>query len=61
MVEQHEIPLPSLAEQQSIVEDIEAEEVLIEANRELVERFQGKIQAAVARVWKSGTSGATAA
>ena len=51
VVEQHEIPLPSLAEQQSIVEDIEAEEVLIEANRELIHRFEGKIRAAIAKVW----------
>ena len=52
VVEQHEIPLPPLAVQQSILEGIEAEQTIVEANRELIQRLDGKIQAAIARVWE---------
>ena len=48
---QVKIPLPSLATQQLIVAEIEAEQVLVAANRELIERFEKKIQATLARVW----------
>ncbi len=41
------IPLPPLADsQQSIVAEIQAEQAIIEANRELIQRFEGKIQSA---------------
>ncbi|MFN8497540.1 MAG: N-6 DNA methylase [Anaerolineae bacterium] len=46
-----EIPLPPLPVQQAIVAEIEAEQTLVNANRELIERFEKKIQAALARVW----------
>ena len=46
-----EIPLPTLETQQAIVAEIEAEQALVAANRELVERMEGKIRAAVGRVW----------
>ena len=46
-----EIPLPPLATQQTIVAEIEAEQALVAANRELIERFEKKIQATIARVW----------
>lgn len=45
------IPLPPLATQQAIVAEIEAEQALVAANRELVTRFEQKIQATLARVW----------
>ena len=45
------IPLPSLATQQAIVAEIEAEQSLVQANRQLVDRFEGKIRAAIGRVW----------
>lgn len=45
------IPLPPLATQQAIVAEIEAEQVLVAANRELIARFEKKIQATLARVW----------
>ncbi|HEX2973588.1 MAG TPA: N-6 DNA methylase [Tepidisphaeraceae bacterium] len=45
------IPLPPLATQQNIVSEIEAEQVLVAANRELIERFEKKIQTILARVW----------
>ena len=49
-----QIPLPSLTKQQEIVAEIEAEQSLVAANRELMERMEGKIRAAIGRVW--GTS-----
>lgn len=48
---QIQIPLPSLDIQQAIVAEIEAEQVLVAANRELITRFEKKIQATLARVW----------
>jgi type I restriction enzyme M protein len=45
------IPLPPLDTQQAIVAEIEAEQALVAANRELVARFEKKIQATLARVW----------
>lgn len=51
VVEDHAIPLPPLATQQAIVAEIQAEQALVAANRELVARFSRKIQATLARVW----------
>jgi type I restriction enzyme M protein len=48
------IPLPPLATQQAIVAEIEAEKALVAANRELIARFEKKIQATLARVWGEG-------
>jgi len=45
------MPLPPLATQQTIVAEIEAEQALVAANRELIARFEKKIQATLARVW----------
>jgi len=45
------IPLPTIEVQQAIVAEIEAEQVLVGTNRELIARFEKKIQAALARVW----------
>jgi len=50
-VEGYEIPLPLLTTQQAIVAEIEAEQGLVAANRELIGRFEKKIQATLARVW----------
>ena len=47
------IALPTLATQQAIVAEIEAEQALVDANRELIERFEEKIRDAVGRVWDS--------
>ena len=46
-----EIPLPSLETQEKIVAEIEAEQALVSTNRELIERFEKKIQTTIARVW----------
>ncbi|MGA8089467.1 MAG: N-6 DNA methylase [Terracidiphilus sp.] len=45
------LPLPPLAMQQSIVAEIEAEQALVAGNRELIARFERKIQTTLARVW----------
>jgi type I restriction enzyme M protein len=45
------IPLPPLAEQQAIVVEIEAEQHLVNANRELITRFEAKIQTTLSRIW----------
>ncbi|NLV45029.1 MAG: N-6 DNA methylase [Candidatus Hydrogenedentes bacterium] len=44
-------PLPPIATQQAIVAEIEAEQALVHANRELIERMERKIQATLGRVW----------
>ena len=51
VLERYKIPLPDLTIQQQLVAEIKAEQALVNANRELVERFEKKIQAAIARVW----------
>ena len=45
------IPLPPLETQQAIVAEIEAEQAIVESNRKLIDRFEKKIQAVIARVW----------
>ena len=50
-VKRFKIALPPLNTQQAIVAEIEAEQSLVAANRELIERFEKKIQAVIARVW----------
>ena len=50
-IREFEIPLPPLETQQAIVAEIETEQSLVAANRELMERFDKKIQAAIGRVW----------
>jgi hypothetical protein len=37
--------------QQAIVAEIEAEQALVAANRELIPRFEQKIQATLSRIW----------
>ena len=43
--------MPDLKTQQAIVAEIDAEKALVAANRELIARFEQKIQATLARVW----------
>jgi type I restriction enzyme S subunit len=45
------IPLPPISTQRAIVAEIETEQKLVDANRELIARFEKKIQAVLARVW----------
>jgi len=46
-----EIPLPPLVTQQAIVAELEDEQALVASNRELIARFEQKIQGTLARVW----------
>lgn len=50
-VEQIEVPLPSLEEQEQIVNQLDSEQQLIHANRKLIETFQAKIKSKIAEVW----------
>jgi type I restriction enzyme M protein len=45
------IPLPDLETQRAIVAEIEAEQALVAANRELIRRMDVKVKAAIDRVW----------
>ena len=49
-----QIPLAPLIAQQAIVAEIEAEQALVAANRELITRFEKKIQGVLSRVWGEG-------
>jgi len=51
LIREVNIPLPDLATQRSIVTEIEAEQTLVAANRELIRRMEAKIKAAINRVW----------
>jgi len=44
-------PSSLLFTQHAIVAEIEAEQALVAANRELITRFVAKIQATLARIW----------
>ena len=39
--------------QQAIIAEIEAEQALVAANRDLTQRFEKKIQDTLARVWET--------
>ncbi len=47
----YRIPVPPLTTQSRIVAEIEAEQALVNANRELIDRFEKKIQDTLARIW----------
>ena len=51
------IPLPDLETQRAIVAEIEAEQRLVAAAKELVGRFEAKIKAVIGRVWGDGKVG----
>jgi len=51
IVERIPIPIPPLLEQRAIVAELEAERALVEANRELIARFEQKLQAKLAEIW----------
>ena len=56
IVERLSIPLPSIAMQEAFLSELESEQSLVAANRQLIDRFQPKIQAAIARAWREGAS-----
>jgi type I restriction enzyme M protein len=54
------VPLPDLETQAAIVSEIEAEQALVNGNRDLIARLEKKIDAAFARVWGEAKEGAAA-
>jgi type I restriction enzyme M protein len=50
------IPLPTIETQRAIVAEIEAEQALVDANKQLIARFEAKIKTAINRVWGKGES-----
>ncbi len=48
--------MPDLDIQQAIIAEIEAEQALVNGNRDLIARFEKKIDAAIARVWGETSS-----
>ena len=55
------IPLPPFDIQQAIVANVEAEQAIVGANRDLITRFEKKIEAAIANVWGEAVEEAEAA
>ena len=51
MLREIKVPFPDLPTQRAIVAEIEAEQALVNANRELIRRMEAKIKAAIDRVW----------
>ena len=47
------MPLPPLATQQAIVEGVQIERELVDANRRLIERMEGKVREVVDQVWQT--------
>ena len=50
------IPLPPIDIQQDIAANLEAEQLLVDSNWKLIQRFESKIQSTVSRVWGSEPS-----
>lgn len=53
-MEKRKFPVPDIETQRVIVNDLDAERELVEANRELIRRMEAKIKAAIDRVWRAG-------
>ncbi|MDV6329952.1 N-6 DNA methylase [Asticcacaulis sp. 201] len=52
--------MPDIETQKAIVAEIEAEQAVVNGNRDLIARFEKKIDAAIARVWGEAKSEVTA-
>jgi restriction endonuclease S subunit len=59
-LKEYPIRFPALDVQQAIVSEIEAEQALVNGNRDLIARFEKKIDAAIARVWGEAKAEASA-
>ena len=55
-INQAKIPVPPIQRQSQIIDEIASEQAIVDANRELIQRFEKKIEAAVGRVWGNGVS-----
>jgi restriction endonuclease S subunit len=51
LIRDTKIPLPDIEAQRAIVAEIEAEQALVNANKQLIERFEAKIKSTINRVW----------
>ncbi|MDE0432058.1 MAG: N-6 DNA methylase [Caldilineaceae bacterium] len=58
MLREFLVPLPPPKMQQKILAEIEAEQGLVDANRELIGHFEEKIQVTLSRVWEGPASNA---
>lgn len=56
LLKDYKVAIPPLETQQGIVAEIKSEQALVAANRELIARFEAKIEAAIARVWDGAES-----
>ena len=50
------IAVPSKETQRNIVAEIEAEQALVDANKQLIARFEAKIKTVIDRVWGGETA-----
>ena len=50
------IPLPSIDTQLAAIREVEAEQSVVKANRDLIKRFEEKIQVTIAGVWDGGST-----
>ena len=48
------LPLPPIATQLAIVAELESEQELVNSNKEIIARFEKKIQVSLARIWGTG-------
>jgi type I restriction enzyme M protein len=55
------IPLPPLVTQRRVVAEIECEQKLIAGNRELIDRFERKIQSMLSLAWSDSEDSLTEA
>jgi type I restriction enzyme M protein len=53
-LKEFKIPLPDLETQRAIVAEIEDEQALVNANKQLIARFEAKINHTINRVWGEG-------
>ena len=51
LIRDTQIPLPDLDAQRTIVAEIEAEQALVNANQQLIARFEAKVKTVINRVW----------
>ena len=51
IIAEQKIPLPPLEVQEQIVAEIEAEQKIMNANKELIEKMEKKIEAKIGEVW----------
>ena len=50
------IPLPDVGTQEQLISDIEEERAIVQANRDLITRYERKIRERIGRVWGEGKS-----